>query len=198
VLKRRLQMDLASFSGQLERAAHRGADFLVEELAAGRVCVDNEAMIPTCYKVPFALAATGRWGAGNQVLDHIVQCSTKSGYGPGVFLDAPEGYDFGSHMHCYTTSVILYGAAALGRWDVASPAATQGMLKKQHAVGGFGYESVLGVTPTSMTGMYLLHRGRIAEAQAAADFLVKKCFGTLRIQHMCVFSLTIALDRYSA
>lgn len=141
------------------------------------------------FKAPLALAQCGNAFAGNAVLDRIL---CRFGGGPaseGIFEKRAESSDmsFGNIMYCYRQAVCLAGAAALGRWDVASRTATSAALGCQEQCGeglrkagkeiiGWGHAGIVSATPTAMMGLYLVHRNELNAAIKVGNLLAEMLY----------------------
>jgi hypothetical protein len=160
-------------SALCERAATRAIEWLEGRLSGGRL---ETLPFGDLYKIPFACAQAGKPGLGSTVIDVCVSTYCKS---PGVFTAQPIEPCFDSLMRWYQHSVLLNGAAALGRWDVASPAALDAVVAQcievKPGVRGLGYDGFLLSCPSSMAGLMLLRAGRVDVAIALARFILLLC-----------------------
>jgi len=170
------------------KLASKGGDWVAQQLLD-----TDEDRLPVAFgdwfKAPLALAQCGNTFAGNAVLDRILR---RFGGGPsseGIFEKRAEKSDmsFGNIMYCYRQAVCLTGAAALGRWDVASRTATAAALACQEACGeglqkagkdviGWGHGGIVSATPTAMMGLYLVHRNELQAATKVGNLFVEMLY----------------------
>ena len=157
---------------QYEAAARRGGAWL-----AGRL--DHNGLLPrtlglhACHKGVWALAASGQIAAAHRLLQGIrehLMCQ------PGEFYPRGEGHDDG--WRSYYAAIVLVGAARLGRFDVASPAAADRLCAYQHPSGGFfglidEANSLIDLCVTAQCGWACLALGRYESARRAADFIAQ-------------------------
>ena len=166
---------------QLEAAARRAAAAVARLWRAGDVGAAKDGI--GVYKVPLCLAVDGQHGLASAVLDDICDHLQTA---PGCFAAPPlpvgevaptKIANVLSEYRTYLDAVVLAGAATAQRWDVCSEAAIEEIVSRQHACGGLmnraGHPSPrMPLSVTCMGGLLLLHRGRLAEARRAAEFVM--------------------------
>lgn len=171
------------------RARNLGAQWLLGHQQANGALRESDNTLATYFKTPFAFSNSGEGAAGKHLLSWVRDHSLTAN---GDF-EGEAGRGTQAHNATYANAWLIVGAQRLGDYHIAQRAVKR-LLERRFEGGGFYrvmpdqdvpaqdqqdegvYTSglVAGTTDllcTSMSGHACLATGRLAEAQAAGDFI---------------------------
>lgn len=148
-------------------AAARGAEWLLGLMEADGSLRGAKAL-DAYYKAPCALLFSGHRGEAARVLEYVAGRFLRE----GGDLDG-TGVGWYDRFRTYPHSWLTWGAAELGRMDVARALAAFLMSRRNAASGGFlaDAEGTEEIMTTSMAGLACLKAGEVDAARGAARWL---------------------------
>lgn len=168
------------------QARERGANWLLSQIKADG-SLEGATGLSAYYKIPYALVVAGHPLVARRVLDHLKRTFLTN---EGDYLDLPgdeSGLVHVKHFYIYRACWIAEAAQRMGSFDIAQRSGAFLLRFQDEKSGGFHshIEGLKGgaqtdILSTARGGMLCLFLGKMNEAAAAGQFLLRAADGQPR------------------